>query len=93
MLSRLNTRAQYAGTGIGLATVRQIVEYHRGVLTVDSREGEGTTFRVYLPLNTTAEHNRRTQPLTRVGFGRTGTVGFVEMSVLCRLAALKPVWL
>jgi two-component system sensor histidine kinase HydH len=39
------------GTGLGLAIVHQIVEQHRGDITVKSREGEGTTFQITLPLN------------------------------------------
>lgn len=38
------------GTGLGLSIVRQIVTLHQGVITVDSQEGEGSTFRVELPL-------------------------------------------
>ncbi len=39
------------GTGLGLAIVHQIVEQHRGDITVKSREREGTTFQITLPLN------------------------------------------
>jgi two-component system sensor histidine kinase HydH len=39
------------GTGLGLAIVHQIVEGHGGNIMVESREGEGTTFRMTLPLN------------------------------------------
>lgn len=37
------------GTGLGLAIVKHIVNRHRGLLLIDSEEGMGTTFRVWLP--------------------------------------------
>jgi signal transduction histidine kinase len=38
-----------AGTGLGLALVRKIVEQQGGRVALDSRPGEGTTVRVVLP--------------------------------------------
>ncbi len=38
-----------AGTGIGLAIAKRIVELHEGTITVASAEGNGTTFRITLP--------------------------------------------
>jgi two-component system phosphate regulon sensor histidine kinase PhoR len=38
------------GTGLGLAIVKHIVNRHRGQLAIDSTEGEGSTFTVWLPL-------------------------------------------
>ncbi len=38
------------GTGLGLAVARKIVAEHDGTITVQSREGEGTTFTVHLPV-------------------------------------------
>jgi signal transduction histidine kinase len=43
------TRA--SGTGLGLAVVKRIVDGHRGLLRVDTVEGRGTTFTVWLPLD------------------------------------------
>ncbi len=40
------------GTGLGLAIVKHIVNRHRGHLAIDSREGEGATFTVWLPVST-----------------------------------------
>src|SRR6185503_4766304 len=38
------------GTGLGLAIVKHITNRHRGALTIDSVEGEGSTFTVWLPI-------------------------------------------
>jgi len=37
------------GTGLGLAIVKHIVNRHRGGLSVESVEGEGTMFTAYFP--------------------------------------------
>lgn len=42
---------ELGGTGLGLAIVRHIVLAHQGRIEVDSRPGNGTTFRIILPLN------------------------------------------
>ncbi len=41
---------ELGGTGLGLAIVKHIVNRHRGRLAITSEEGEGSTFRVGLPL-------------------------------------------
>ncbi len=48
MFQRLHKREEFAGTGIGLALCRKIMERHGGSVSVESQPGEGSTFRFAL---------------------------------------------
>jgi PAS domain S-box-containing protein len=58
------TKAEGKGTGLGLATVRGIAAAHGGFVTVETRLGQGTTFRVFLPADQTglSEEDAGTRP-------------------------------
>lgn len=56
--TRRGYNADHTGWGIGLATVRRLVEMHRGVIKVDSRMGEGSAFKVYLLVSPGAFEDR-----------------------------------
>ncbi len=38
------------GTGLGLAIVKHIVQYYQGTIQLQSKLGEGTTFKIILPI-------------------------------------------
>ena len=49
------TKGPGKGTGLGLSVSHGIVTAHGGTIEVESKEGEGTTFRIYLPMEPSPE--------------------------------------
>ena len=69
------SRAQ-GGTGLGLALVKHILNRHHGRLSIDSKEGEGATFTVRLPM--TGDTSRR------------GRISLYINSLACHPAVTEP---
>jgi CheY-like chemotaxis protein len=49
------------GTGLGLASAYGIIQNHQGAISVESQEGEGTTFHIYLPASGKVTQNDKPQ--------------------------------
>ena len=48
---RLHQKEEFSGTGIGLAIARKVMENHNGKISADSKRDEGTTFRLFFPVD------------------------------------------
>jgi PAS domain S-box-containing protein len=71
------TKEKGKGTGLGLSTVYGIVKQSGGYVMVQSEEGVGTTFHIYLPrVEGVAE--RQSVPVAHAAMGGTETVLLVE---------------
>ncbi|MFE4106981.1 PAS domain-containing hybrid sensor histidine kinase/response regulator [Almyronema epifaneia] len=53
---------RHEGTGLGLALTKRLAELHGGTVSFESKLGEGSTFRVWLPLNELRSSLRPTSP-------------------------------
>jgi PAS domain S-box-containing protein len=49
IFQRLHSQSDYAGTGIGLALCKKIIENHGGLIAVESQPNKGTCFYIYFP--------------------------------------------
>jgi two-component system, cell cycle sensor histidine kinase and response regulator CckA len=71
------TKEKGKGTGLGLSTVYGIVKQSGGYVMVQSEEGRGTTFHIYLPrVEGTAE--KHAAPVASIAAGGTETILLVE---------------
>ena len=61
LFQRLSRAPEYEGTGIGLTICKNIVEKHNGKLWFESKEGQGTTFFIALPMDLVQQNVQNTE--------------------------------
>ena len=78
------TKQTGKGTGLGLAMVYGIIKQHEGFINVYSEPGNGTTFRIYLPLSREAAVDEYRPTVSEEPIGGTETILLAEDDVHVR---------
>lgn len=77
------TKQPGKGTGLGLAIIYGIIHQHNGFIEVDSVKGNGTTFRIYLPLLPALTETNQKETELEIPQG-SGTILLVEDEAMVR---------
>ncbi|MEO5600560.1 MAG: ATP-binding protein [Cyclobacteriaceae bacterium] len=72
----------YEGSGLGMALARELVDLHKGRISVESKEGKGTTFTVSLPLG---KERLSKEEITNSGFKKSEILSDVVISEETRM--------
>lgn len=71
------TKETGKGTGLGLAMVYGAVQTHGGVIKLESKQGAGTSFHLFLPVTDAAVETQSSEPLTHIA-GKGETILLVD---------------
>src|SRR6185503_16560115 len=82
---------RFGGTGLGLALVKTFAEMHGGVVTVESRLGHGSDFRVLLPIRSSQIRGDASLLPTPVLVVEDDRAVFERLSPLLEEAGFAPV--
>lgn len=76
--------SKFTGRGMGLSAVLGIVRAHKGAIVVDSVEGQGSTFAVFLPLVQISGMQQRPVAPVTMALPTSGTILVVEDEIVTR---------
>jgi two-component system, cell cycle sensor histidine kinase and response regulator CckA len=65
------------GTGLGLFVVQSIIDKYEGTISVESKKGEGSTFKVYLPI-LKEKAGERPEEVEQYALNKPGTILLVD---------------
>ena len=78
------TKGDGRGSGLGLSTVRSIIDLHQGFVHVETALGHGTTFRIYLPVSQAEQPDEDSDHPFNVESGRSELILVVDDDAMIR---------